>query len=119
MKLFLELVPTCYYFILSILLWGLYSIVGSEVMQSTKWPCDHVHVHMYIVLQKIGEALKENKTLKELNIESNYVSGDGIIAILEGISEHQVMEEFRVANQVSWYMIQVHWFVVLARLQFI
>ena len=51
-------------------------------------------------LQKIGEALKDNSTLRLLNIESNFVSGEGIVAILEGINEHKCVEEFRVTNQV-------------------
>ena len=57
---------------------------------------------MYVVclLQKMGEALKDNNTLRLLNIESNFVSGEGIVAILEGISEHKCVEEFRVTNQV-------------------
>ena len=57
---------------------------------------------MYVVcfLQKMGEALKDNSTLRLLNIESNFVSGEGIVAILEGINEHKCVEEFRVTNQV-------------------
>jgi len=49
----------------------------------------------------LAAALHENKTLKTLNIESNYVSGQGIINILAAVNVHQVMTEFRVANQVG------------------
>ena len=49
----------------------------------------------------MGEALKDNSTLELLNIESNFVSGEGIVAILEGIDAHKVVEEFRVTNQVG------------------
>jgi len=51
--------------------------------------------------QALAAALHENKTLKTLNIESNYVSGQGIINILAAVNVHQVMTEFRVANQVG------------------
>ena len=40
----------------------------------------------------MGEALKDNSTLRLLNIESNFVSGKGIVAILEGINEHKCVE---------------------------
>ena len=53
------------------------------------------------ILQSIGEALKTNKTLKCLNLESNYISGEGIKAVLEGAKEPQTLQELRVANQVS------------------
>ncbi len=51
--------------------------------------------------QKMGEALRDNNTLQLLNIESNFVSGEGVIAILEGVNEHKALEELRVSNQVS------------------
>lgn len=52
-------------------------------------------------LQTIAESLEKNTTLKSLNLESNYVSGQGIIAILEAINVSQTLTELRVANQVS------------------
>ncbi len=51
-------------------------------------------------LQKLGEALAENKTLTLLNVESNYISADGIIQIIEGMNKHQNIQELRVSNQV-------------------
>jgi len=44
--------------------------------------------------------LHENKTLKLLNIESNYISGQAIINILAAINVHHVVTEFKVSNQV-------------------
>ena len=52
------------------------------------------------LLQKLGEALKENKTLTLLNVESNYISGDGILTIIEGMNKNQIVQELRVSNQV-------------------
>jgi len=51
------------------------------------------------VASAIASALVENKTLKLLNLESNYISGQGIINILAAINGHHVVTEFRVANQ--------------------
>ena len=45
--------------------------------------------------------LAENKTLKLINLESNYISAQGIITLLEAINVHQTISEFRVVNQVS------------------
>lgn len=47
----------------------------------------------------IAGALSDNKTLKYLNLESNYISGQGIINILSGINVNQVVTEFKVTNQ--------------------
>ena len=57
--------------------------------------------YWWIAEQAIAAALHENKTLKLLNIESNYVSGQAIVNILAGVNAHQVMTEFKVSNQVS------------------
>ena len=50
--------------------------------------------------QAFAGALKENKTLKSLNMESNYISGESVVEILEAISENQTLVELRLANQV-------------------
>ena len=60
----------------------------------------NVKLREFIILQAIAEGLKDNKTLKILNLESNYISGDGILKIFESININLTMEEFRVANQV-------------------
>ena len=56
---------------------------------------------MYV--QKLGEALAENNTLTLLNVESNYISADGIIAIIEGMNKNQIIQELRVSNQVNTF----------------
>jgi len=40
-----------------------------------------------------------NRTLKVLNIESNFVTGEGVLAILESLLENTVLEELRIDNQ--------------------
>ena len=51
------------------------------------------------VCRSFAEGLKENKTLKVLNMESNYIRGEAIGDLLEGINEKQVVTELHVANQ--------------------
>ncbi|KAK6185240.1 hypothetical protein SNE40_007514 [Patella caerulea] len=47
----------------------------------------------------LAEALEVNKTLKTLNIESNYISGEKIVRILKAINVNQAVLHLHVANQ--------------------
>lgn len=47
-----------------------------------------------------ADALKENKTLKELSVESNFLSGKCILQIVKAINCNQALTELRVINQV-------------------
>jgi len=51
------------------------------------------------VATALASSLANNKTLKLLNVESNYLTAQGIISLLEAINLNQVMTEFRVSNQ--------------------
>lgn len=55
---------------------------------------------LFVVLQKLAEALSENKTLKVLNVESNFISGESIVELMKAINKNQALQELRVANQV-------------------
>jgi len=50
--------------------------------------------------QAFAEALRSNKTLKSLSLESNYISGTGILNLIEATNENQTLIELHVANQV-------------------
>lgn len=62
---------------------------------------------MYVtdVFQAIAAGLEDNETLVTLNLESNYISGVGIVAILEAINENQTVTELRLTNQVSMLVV--------------
>jgi len=51
------------------------------------------------VAKKLAAALQENKTLKNLNVESNFISGDLLVEILKAVNKNQTVIELRVANQ--------------------
>jgi tropomodulin len=51
------------------------------------------------VANALAGALAENKTLKLLNLESNYISGQAIVNVLSAINVNQAVTEFRVSNQ--------------------
>lgn len=50
-------------------------------------------------IQKLVEALKENSTLRTLNIESNYISGPMLRELVAALLVKQKLLEFRAANQ--------------------
>lgn len=48
-----------------------------------------------------ADMLKVNKTLKSLNIESNFITGGGILALVEALKENDTLTEIKIDNQVS------------------
>lgn len=44
--------------------------------------------------------LKVNRTLKSLNIESNFITGSGILALVEALRENDSLTEIKIDNQV-------------------
>lgn len=45
--------------------------------------------------------LLENTTLESLNIESNFITADGMMAIIKALSENATLAEIKIDNQVS------------------
>uniref|UniRef100_A0A8C6TNP1 Tropomodulin 2 n=1 Tax=Neogobius melanostomus TaxID=47308 RepID=A0A8C6TNP1_9GOBI len=46
-----------------------------------------------------SEMLRENKTLKSLNMESNFITGVGVKALLEGLRDNDTLTEIKIDNQ--------------------
>ena len=55
--------------------------------------------HCNYLLQGFITGLQENTTLKSLNVESNCLTGDMIVRLLEAINTNQTLTELKVANQ--------------------
>ncbi|CAG2199773.1 TMOD [Mytilus edulis] len=51
------------------------------------------------VAKTLAKALEDNKTLKNLNIESNFISGEAILEIMKAINKNMTVIEFRITNQ--------------------
>ncbi|NXK79857.1 TMOD1 protein, partial [Amazona guildingii] len=47
----------------------------------------------------LAEMLKVNNTLKSLNVESNFISGSGILAVVEALQGNTSLVELRIDNQ--------------------
>lgn len=46
-----------------------------------------------------ADMLKGNKTLKSLNIETNFITGTGILALVEALKQNRTLTEIKIANQ--------------------
>ncbi|EEC07356.1 tropomodulin, putative [Ixodes scapularis] len=51
-------------------------------------------------LNRLIEAVRQNKTLKSLNVESNYISGPTLKDLVAATNVTQTLEELRASNQV-------------------
>ncbi|XP_067913800.1 leiomodin-1-like [Heterodontus francisci] len=47
----------------------------------------------------VAGVLRINKSITNLNLESNYISGKGVIAIMRALQQNNVLTEFRFHNQ--------------------
>lgn len=45
--------------------------------------------------------LRENKTLKSLNLESNFITGVGVQALVEALRDNDALSEIKIDNQVN------------------
>ncbi|KAF3830530.1 hypothetical protein GH733_004349 [Mirounga leonina] len=50
-------------------------------------------------IKAFADMLKVNKTLKSLNIESNFITGSGILALVEALRENDTLTEIKIDNQ--------------------
>ncbi|XP_055332694.1 tropomodulin-like isoform X2 [Paramacrobiotus metropolitanus] len=47
----------------------------------------------------LAQALEENKTLKTLNVETNYLAGETVVELIRALLKNQTVLEFRASNQ--------------------
>ncbi|KAM9854965.1 leiomodin-2a [Aulostomus maculatus] len=70
--------------------------------------CTNTHVHVFSLANThaddrvtfaISKMLRENSAIKNLNIESNFVSGQGLLALLAALHHNTTLVELRFHNQ--------------------
>ncbi|XP_016119654.1 tropomodulin-1-like [Sinocyclocheilus grahami] len=49
--------------------------------------------------QALADMLKVNTTLKSLNVESNFITGAGILALVESLKSNTTLLELKIDNQ--------------------
>ncbi|KAJ8001015.1 hypothetical protein DPEC_G00186420 [Dallia pectoralis] len=47
----------------------------------------------------LAEMLKVNTTLKSLNVESNFITGTGILALIASLQDNRTLQELKIDNQ--------------------
>jgi len=50
--------------------------------------------------QAVAEMLQSNTTLQSLNIESNFITAQGMMAIAKALRENSTLTEIKIDNQV-------------------
>nr|XP_009938534.1 PREDICTED: tropomodulin-2 isoform X2 [Opisthocomus hoazin] len=50
-------------------------------------------------IKAFADMLKVNKTLKSLNVESNFITGMGILALIDALKENESLTEIKIDNQ--------------------
>lgn len=54
-----------------------------------------------LYFKAFADMLRVNKTLKSLNIESNFITGVGVLALVEALKENETLTEIKIDNQVT------------------
>uniref|UniRef100_A0A8C7YDJ3 Tropomodulin 1 n=1 Tax=Oryzias sinensis TaxID=183150 RepID=A0A8C7YDJ3_9TELE len=47
----------------------------------------------------LAEMLKVNTTLKSLNVESNFITGAGVLSLIESLQKNTTLQELKIDNQ--------------------
>jgi len=68
----------------------------------TKWCLANTRCNN-VVATALADMLKINRTLKVLNIESNYISADTMTTVVETLETNDCLEELRIDNQRDQY----------------
>lgn len=53
----------------------------------------------------LADMLRVNTKLKSLNIESNFITGVGILALVDALKDNETLTEIKIDNQVSEVMV--------------
>ncbi|KAG8509255.1 Tropomodulin-4 [Galemys pyrenaicus] len=54
------------------------------------------------IASAVADMLRENRSLQSLNLESNFISSTGLMAVLKAVRENATLTELRVDNQRHW-----------------
>lgn len=53
------------------------------------------------ISQAFSDMLRENKSLRSLNLESNFITGVGVQALVEALRDNDTLTEIKIDNQVG------------------
>lgn len=55
----------------------------------------------------LADMLRVNTSLKSLNIESNFITGVGILALVDALKDNETLTEIKIDNQVSEVVVKI------------
>ena len=97
---------------------GSLSILGSTHRGSSLDQVIHGTLPFLVWSKALAEMLKVNKVLKTLNVESNFISGAGILRLVEALPYNTSLVELKIDNQVRWVRASCVLHLMLALLHF-
>lgn len=56
----------------------------------------------------LAEAIEKSKTLRVLNVETNFISPPLIVRLVKALLKARTIEEFRASNQVNILIVLLH-----------
>lgn len=67
--------------------------------------CSFIKGCLGVSVQAFSDMLRENKSLKSLNLESNFITSAGVQALVEALRDNDTLTEIKIDNQVLSYVI--------------
>lgn len=61
----------------------------------------------FLYSKALADMLRVNTKLKSLNIESNFITGVGILALVDALKDNETLTEIKIDNQVSEVVVVV------------
>lgn len=58
-------------------------------------------LYFLFLLQAFSDMLRVNKTLRSLNLESNFITGAGVQALVDAMQDNDTVTEIKIDNQVQ------------------
>lgn len=56
----------------------------------------------HFLFQAFSDMLRANKTLQSLNLESNFITGLGVQALVDALRDNDTLTEIKIDNQVTF-----------------
>lgn len=75
-----------------------------------------LYQYLILVYQACAEMLQENTSLQSLNVESNFITADGMMAIIKAMANNATLVELKIDNQV-WDITVTLWLYISLQMQ--
>lgn len=94
----LHIIPPSFSHILCWYIYLILAVIKTKCLQNNA--CIKDTACVFVFPQALAEMLKVNTTLKSLNVESNFITGTGILSLIESLQSNTTLQELKIDNQV-------------------